>query len=257
MTSLRRALVGLRGLLVDESTIAILEHLIMALIVLNTAVVALGTVHSLTARYGSAFTTIEYVVIGVFTVEFVVRVAGRFHRREDWRDWLSALVDPYLLIDLLAILPVYVGLLRGARGLRTSGLFRVLRLFKLVRYFHGFEVLSRVVRRKRADLVASILLTGLLWILAASAIYYAEAGAQPRVFSSIPAAMWWAGTTITTVGYGDVYPITPLGRLLGVVVSLLGVGIAAVPSGILVTGFLEETGPPTETCPHCGRPLDE
>ena len=200
---------------------------------------------------------VEYVTVAAFTVEFVVRVSARLLAPPGDDGRLHGLADVYLLIDLLAILPVYVGLLRGAEGLGSSSLVRVLRLFKLARYFDGVEVIGRVVRRKRADLAASVFWTALLWLLAASSIYFAEAEAQPEAFSSIPAALWWAGVTITTVGYGDVYPITPLGRLLGVVVSLLGVGIAAVPSSILVSGFLEETGPPSESCPHCGRRLDE
>jgi len=230
---------------------------VLALIVVNTAAVVLGTVDPLARRYGDAFLAIEYVTVAAFTVEFVCRVSSRLLRPPGETGRLRRLVDVHLVIDLLAILPVYVGLARGAWGLGSSSIVRVLRLFKLARYFQGVEVLSRVVRRKRADLAASMFWTALLWLLAASSIYFAESEAQPAAFSSIPEALWWAGVTITTVGYGDVYPVTPLGRLLGVTVSLLGVGIAAVPSSILVSGFLEETGPSRDTCPHCGEPLDE
>lgn len=244
-------------MLAGERAVELYERLVLGLIVLNTAVVVLGTVDPLAARYGGAFDAVEALTVAAFTVEFAVRVAGRLARPPDGSGRLARLLDPYLAIDLLAILPVYVGLAHGARGLGSSSMVRVLRLFKLARYFQGVEVLARVARRKRADLAASVFWTALLWLLAASSIYFAEADAQPDAFSSIPKALWWAGVTITTVGYGDVYPVTPLGRALGVVVSLLGVGVAAVPSSILVSGFLEETGPARETCPHCGGELDE
>lgn len=240
-----------------RDTIELSERLVLALIVVNTAVVVLGTVDSLSARYGGAFLAIEYGTVAAFTVEFAARVWSRLRRPPDGTGRLRRFVDIHLLIDLLAILPVFVGLARGDYGLGSSSIVRVLRLFKLARYVQGVEVLLRVVRRKRADLAASVFWTALLWLLAASSIYFAETEAQPAAFSSIPEALWWAGVTITTVGYGDVYPITPLGRLLGVVVSLLGVGVAAVPSSILVSGFLEETGPARDTCPHCGGTLDE
>ncbi len=234
-----------------------MEHVILGLIGLNTAVVILGTVDPLAAQYGSVFHAIEYVTVGVFSVEFVVRVTHRLLGPANGQARWRRLLDPHLAIDLLAILPVFVGVVRGVETLGSSSLVRVLRLFKLARYVDGLAVLTRVVRRKRADLAASVIWTGLLWLLAASSIYFAESEAQPEVFSSIPAALWWAGITITTVGYGDVYPVTPLGRLLGVVVSLLGVGVAAVPSSILVSGFLEETGTDRSRCPHCGGDLDE
>lgn len=241
-----------------ESTIDAFEWLILALIVANTGAVVLGTVDPLARRYGTTFTAIEDVTVAVFTVEFAIRVATRLLRPTgDGRGRLRRLFDVHLLIDLLAILPVYVGVATGTERFGSSSMFRVLRLFKLVRYVHGIEILLTVVRRKRADLAASVFWTGLLWLLAASSMYFAESGAQPEAFSSIPKALWWAGITITTVGYGDVYPVTPLGQVLGMVASLLGIGVAAVPSSILVSGFLEETGPERNRCPHCGEQLDE
>lgn len=241
----------------SRHAIAVYERVILGLIVLNAAAVVLGTVDPLAARYGATFLALETVTVAVFTVEFGIRVVSRLGRPSGDAGRLDRLADPYLLVDLLAILPVYVGLARGVGGMGSSSLVRVLRLVKLVRYVSGVERLARVVRRKRADLAASVFWTVLLWLAAASAVYFAERGAQPDAFSSIPAALWWAGITITTVGYGDVYPVTALGRLLGVVVSLLGVGIAAVPSSILISGFLEETGQDRNRCPHCGERLDE
>jgi voltage-gated potassium channel len=253
----RRAVERASRAVVRTSTVDGVRRLVLALIVLNSVSVVFGTVDSLAARYGAAFHAVEVVAVAVFTVEFVVRIGSRLRRPADEAGRWRGLLDPYLLIDLLAILPVYVGVASGAGGLGSSSLVRLLRLFKLARYVDGLEVLVVVLRRKRADIAASAFGTALLWLLAASSVYYAESAAQPTAFSSIPQSLWWAGVTITTVGYGDVYPVTPLGRLLGVVVSLLGVGVAAVPSSILVSGFLEETGPEREACPHCGKHPDD
>ncbi|MFC4548780.1 MULTISPECIES: potassium channel family protein [Halorussus] len=237
----------------DERTATAVERSILALVVANTAAVVLGTVDSIALRYGGLLRAVECFAVGAFTAEFVARVTWRLARGGD----RSGLADPHLGVDLFAILPFYVGLATGVGGLGSSSLLRVLRLLKLVRYFDGVDLLVRVLRRKRADLVASAFATTLLWLLAASSVYFAEHEAQPEAFSSIPAALWWAGMTITTVGYGDVYPVTPLGRSLGVVVSLLSLGVAAVPSSILVSGILEETGSKPERCPHCGRRREE
>ena len=112
---------------------------------------------------------------------------------------------------------------------------------------------------KRAELTVTVTLLAVLLVLASSGVYFAEKSAQPEVFSSIPAAMWWAVATLTTVGYGDVYPITSAGKLLGAVVAILGIGMFALPTGILGAGFMEEIhrrkGVP-RTCPHCGEPIE-
>lgn len=253
MRRLRRIVERVDEAVAVERRAVVLERLILVLIAANTAAVVLETVDSFDHRYGGMLDAVEYFAVVVFTVEFVARVAGRLVREDDWR----AVADLHLALDALAILPFYVGLASGVGGLHSSSLVRVLRLLKLARYFDGIELFATVVRRKRTDLAVSVFGATFLWLLAACSVYFAEHEAQPEAFSSIPAALWWAGVTITTVGYGDVYPITPLGRLLGVAVSLLGVGIGAVPSSILVSGFLEETGPDREKCPHCGRRRDE
>ncbi|MFC7044368.1 ion transporter [Halobacteriaceae archaeon GCM10025711] len=257
MTAFRRHVERLARAAASETAVAFYERLVLALIVVNTAAVVLGTVDPLLNRYGDVFDAVEFVAVAAFTVEFVVRVGSRLARPSEGSGRLHQLLDPHLAVDLLAILPFYAGLAVGVGGLGSSSLVRVLRLSKLARYFEGDDLVVRVVRRKRADLAVSVFGIALLWLVAASSVYFAEHRAQPEVFSSIPEALWWAGVTITTVGYGDVYPVTPVGRLLGVVVALVGVGFAAIPSSILLSGILEETGPDRETCPHCGRRLDE
>ena len=135
------------------------------------------------------------------------------------------MATPYLVIDLLAILPFYVGVfVLDLRFLRALRLFRFLRLFKLTRYSNSLQSLGAVVRRKKADLIVTLSATLMLLLMASSTMYFVEKDAQPEAFSSIPAAMWWGVATLTTVGYGDVYPVTPVGKAVGAVIAALGVG---------------------------------
>ena len=129
------------------------------------------------------------------------------------------------------------------------------RAARLSRYFTGLRTLGGVLQAKRYELFTVMLVLMVLLILASSLMFFAEHDVQPEAFSSIPAAMWWTIVTLTTVGYGDVYPVTSMGRLLAGFIAILGIGFFALPAGILGSGFLEEVqrrqeGP--RVCPHCG-----
>ena len=131
---------------------------------------------------------------------------------------------------------------------------------RLGRYFTGIQTLGRVTRSKSGELATVVLLLGLLLLLASSLMFYAETQAQPEQFSSIPAAMWWAIVTLTTVGYGDVFPITAFGRAVAGVIAILGIGLFALPAGILGSGFLEEIqnrAYAPRLCPHCGEEIQD
>jgi voltage-gated potassium channel len=116
-----------------------------------------------------------------------------------------------------------------------------------------------VFKAKKEELIIGVCVVLVLLIFAASFIYAVEQEAQPEAFASIPAAMWWGVATLTTVGYGDVYPVTPLGKVFGAIIAMLGIGLFAVPAGILASAFAEELqrakGPQT-TCPHCGKTIE-
>ena len=136
------------------------------------------------------------------------------------------------IIDLLAILPAYINFFVHL-DLRYLRILRLFRLLKLTRYFVSLQILLRVIKREKGSFQAVIFILLIMIIIAAAGVYVVENKAQPEVFSSIPASMWWAVVTLTTVGYGDVTPITPLGRFLGALITILGVGLAALPAGIL------------------------
>lgn len=144
------------------------------------------------------------------------------------------------------------------RFLRAMRLLRIFRIFKVGRYYDSLALITRVIRSRCEQLVISTFLVLICLIVSASLMYYAENHAQPNAFSSIPASMWWAVVTLTTVGYGDIYPITLSGRILASFISVLGIGLFALPTGILASGFTDEMKSSTEdnsVCPHCGSKI--
>jgi voltage-gated potassium channel len=130
---------------------------------------------------------------------------------------------------------------------------------KFVRYVHAVEIIGTVIRRKRHQLATSFLFVFFMLIIISTLMYEVENAVQPEVFTSIPHTMWWAVATLTTVGYGDIYPITALGKILAALSAVTGIGLVAIPTGILASGFseiaaLEDSGT-GNVCPHCGKPL--
>jgi len=235
--------------------------LLTALIILNVAAAILETVEAIHGRYAGAFRAFERFSITVFSLEYLLRLwsctsGTTFAARS--RDRALYVVTPLALIDLAAIVPAFIpgdGL--DLRFVRAVRLLRLARSLKLVRYTDALRTLGAVLRDKRAELALTLFVAVIVLVCAAGGIYFAEREAQPDAFSSIPAAMWWAVTTLTTVGYGDVYPITVLGKLFGAVVAVTGVGLFALPTGILAGGFAEEMQRRRvpRVCPHCGKAL--
>lgn len=247
---------------------------LLLLIALNVTAMVLGTVPSMYAAAPVVFRRFEAISMVIFTVEYALRVwsctaspcfAGPLTGR------LRFMTTPLALIDLLAVLPFWLPALGvDLRVMRAVRLSRAFRLLKLGRYSTIMQTIGRVLTRKHPDLLTSLLMMGLLLLLAATLVYYAEHHAQPALFSSIPATMWWGITTLTTVGYGDMYPITTLGRMLGAVVMILGIGMFALPAGILGAAFVDDLKrhqpKPTSkqtprhisirSCPHCGARID-
>lgn len=237
---------------------------LLLLIVLNIIAVVLESIASLATRYARAFDLFEYVSIGIFSIEYFARLwsctADPRFAHPLWGR-LRFARSPMALVDLLAILPFYLYFVHAdLRVIRIFRLFRLARLAKFGRYSAAAIVLVRVLRAKREELVLTISLVFLLGVVFASLAYYAEFQAQPDKFPDIPHALWWAFVTITTVGYGDVAPITPWGKVIGVATAFLGILMIALPTGVLGAAFVEELnrrGKPHLRCPHCGKPLDD
>jgi len=139
-------------------------------------------------------------------------------------------------------------------------IFRLFRVFRVSRYLKAFDLMQHVFRRKREELLISLVFVAFILVVTSCVMYFVEHEAQPKAFSSIPATMWWGMATLTTVGYGDIYPVTPLGKFLGSLIAILGVGLVALPAGILASGFSEEMAKRThhhqdEVCPTCGQEI--
>jgi voltage-gated potassium channel len=218
--------------------------LIGALIVVNVASVILESVEPIRIVYEPALWWIEQISTIVFSLEYTLRiwsavdrVNGRFHHPFWGR--LSYARQFFSVIDLLAILPGILGLF-GAWDLRVLRLMRLLRMLKLSRHSTTFSLLWAVFREEASAIGAVLFILLLTLIISGSLMYMIEGEAQPAVFSSIPAAMWWAIETLTTVGYGDMVPATPLGKIVGGVVSITGIGTLALFSGILTVSFMDQ-----------------
>lgn len=232
-----------------------------ALIVLNVLAVILETVPGLNASFGDRFAQFEAFSVVVFSVEYVLRVWSctvdpRY--RGSVKGRLRFIVSPMAVVDLAAIVPAYLpgDVFLDLRYARAVRLIRMFRALKAARYSRSVQTFTNVFRERESDLLLIAWLLGLMLILSSSSMYFAEHAAQPGVFSSIPAAMWWGMVTLTTVGYGDVYPVTPVGKFLGAVIALIGIGFFALPAGILASGFAEEVqkrrARRKRTCPNCG-----
>jgi voltage-gated potassium channel len=215
---------------------------LVTLILVNVAAAVLDSMPAM-APYRHIFRVIENVSLVVFAIEYVVRLwVSVEHPRSrglaPWRARLAYAVTPGAIIDLVALAP-FVLQLFGDFNLRVLLLARLLRLFKLARYSTGFQALFEALRRERHALLACLLILFSVVLVFAALMYTVERDAQPAVFGSIPQAMWWAMETVTTVGYGDVIPQTPLGRIIGGLTMIAGIVMLALPVAIIATSFAE------------------
>ena len=223
----------------------VVNGFIIILIFLNAIAFAADTVPELAGRYRWEFAAFNAFSVIVFTVEYALRIWSAVEipmlsRLPRWQARLRYAMRPMMIIDLLAFLPWYLHWLYPL-DLRLLRVFRLFRLLMLVRYSPALQTLGRVVADEYRALLGGLLVILILLLFASSGMYLIERHMQPDKFGSIPQAAWWALATLTTVGYGDVVPVTPLGKMLGGVVMLLGVGMIALPVAIIATGFSQES----------------
>jgi len=221
------------------------DTFMILLILANVAAFTLATLPGVAERYGPQLRAFDAVSILVFTIEYGLRLwVCTEHLPYQGKNPLVARLrfaaTPAMIIDLLVIAPFYVALFTPSIDLRVLRIFRLLRLFKLMRYSPALDTLGNVLMSERRALLGSLVVMSGVLMVAATAIYLAEGQRPGSPFATIPGSMWWAITTLTTVGYGDVVPTTPLGRLIGGLVMILGLGMYALPIGIIATGFAQE-----------------
>lgn len=246
-----------------DSPARYIQCLVLALIMLSTAAMIFETLPSM-AGMSNLFRTIEVVAITFFTTEYVLRIwscSAQMKYSNGLIGTLKFIISPMALIDLLAILPFYLTFLPiDLRFVRMFRIMRILRLAKLARYSEALNRLGHVVADKRYELSVTLFIGFILLVVFSCLVYFAENPAQPERFTSIPATMWWAIATLTTVGYGDLYPITPVGKLAGAVVAITGIGMFALPTGILGAAFVEALSSnqlieQSNVCQQCGHSL--
>lgn len=224
-----------------------LNAVIVALVFLSLLMLALETEPVLQAvpAWQVAFSIFNVFVLTAFATEYVLRVwvAGDDPRYGGAGGRLKYMTRPYAVADLIAFLPELIILLIGSGvPLFFLRVLRLARLIKIVRFIPAFEALGQALRRSAVQLVTSLALALTLVYVAAVLLYFVEGvgGAQQEDFASIPRAVWWAVATLPTVGYGDVYPVTPFGRVCAGVIAVAGIGVVALPAGIFASAFSDE-----------------
>jgi voltage-gated potassium channel len=251
-----------------------LDFFIVSLIILSVVAIILESFEEIKLAYGIWLNWFEAFSVGIFSTEYLLRFWTadlKYPHLSKVGARLKFMCSPMGLIDLLAILPFYLPIFFkfDLRFFRILRVFRLLRIFKLRRYSNSLDTIIRILAEKRFELVLSVLFVSVLLIFSASLMYSVEHEVQPERFPDIVSTLWWSVATLTTVGYGDVYPITGLGKLFGGFTALLGIGMLALPTAIISAAFVEAMEIQKEQkrqaqkdysfkyCPHCGKSLKE
>lgn len=248
------------------------EISLIVLILVNVCLVIADT-FNLPSSVQAVSSHVEVVSVIIFTIEYALRIWTADLLYPD-RKWISSklryVFSFMALIDLLAILPFYLPFIFpiDLRVLRMLRIIRLFRVFKINRYTNALSSIAKVFRSKKSELLSSVFVVLLLMIVASVLMFSIENKAQPDNFRNAFDALWWAFATLTTVGYGDIYPVTVLGKILSTVIAVLGIGLVAVPTGIISAGFMESMDKSEEDekegdedtdeikyCPYCGRRL--
>lgn len=239
------------------------DYTILFLIILTVIAVILESYQTLSIRYKEAFEVFEIVSVTVFTVEYILRLWTadiKYNKYNMIMARIKFVISFMALIDLFAILPFYLPMILpfDLRFLRIIRLTRVFRIFKLNRYSRALNLIGKVFKEKKEELFATVFIMLFVIMISSTLIYYIEYDLQPEAFPNIIASFWWAIATLTTVGYGDVYPITGLGKLLASIIAVSGIGLVALPTGIISSGFMSEIKQGTDkVCPKCGERIED
>lgn len=228
------------------------DILLLVVILFSVALVMLESVPAINAKYHATLVILEWIVTAIFTIEYALRM---YCVRKPWRYFFSF----YGIIDLLSILPTYLGILypstKYLSSIRILRLFRIFRIFGLTHFMRGGSVLLIALRQSRAKIVVFLSFIILIVVVIGSMMFVIESKHPESGFTSIPISIYWAVVTLTTVGYGDIAPVTSIGKFLASVVMIIGYGVIAVPTGIVSSEMTRTKipDPPknTQICPHC------
>jgi voltage-gated potassium channel len=233
---------------------------IILLIVLNVIAVTASSFNSFQSAHNVLLHRFEVTSVIIFTIEYLLRVwTAAYKFPESKHPYCKYIFSAGAVIDLAAILPFYLPFVTGVdlRFLRILRLLRMFRIFKLGRYSESMAIIGRVMKKEKEKLITTVVLTIIMIFMASTVMYYVENPAQPEVFTDIIETTWWSIATFTTIWLGDIYPITIAGKICGGVISLLGIMLIALPSGIICSGFMNELEKDKKTvCPHCGKEIE-
>lgn len=261
------------------------NYFLMVLIILSVGEMALETDETIFNEYKYYFNVFDLFTVMVFSAEYIIRIvtAHLNPKNKGKTRWQS--IKDYIfsfagIVDLLSILPFYVNDIKfDSRVVKTLRLFRFLRVFKMARYNESMKDIVDVIRAKSSEIGVIMGLIMIIMIISSFIMFYAEHKDNSEQFPNVLSCLWWAIVTMTTIGYGDVYPITVWGKVVGSIMAILGIGLVAMPTGIISAGFLEkidekkkkaekeeaEKEKPKEEiteenkkhyCPYCGKRLD-
>ena len=233
----------------NKTGLSVLNSFIIGLVLLSFLALALETEETIGPAWRQGIDHLNLFIVVVFAIEYAVRlwVAGEDPRYRGIKGRLRYMMTPYAITDLIAFLPELLWIIFTPAGVGDDVLIvlrvlRLARLVKLARFVPAFDVLGATVARAGTQLLTTLAMALALVYVSAVALYFIEGvgGQQQEGFSSIPRALWWAIVTLTTVGYGDVYPVTALGRIFAAIISLAGIGVVALPAGVFASAFSDE-----------------
>ncbi len=221
------------------------DFLITGIIVVNLVVAVLSTFQEISAAYGPLLDAIEAVTSVCFLADYALRLIGAkyIYRKGSEARSLAAYVFSFSgIVDLLSFLPWFLPIFfpAGAVAFRMFRVVRIFRLFRITTYYDSLNAIAEVIVGKKQQLLSSVFIILVLMLASSLCMYSVEHDAQSDVFRNAFSGVWWSVSTLLTVGYGDIYPITTLGRLLGAAITFLGVGMVAIPTGIISAGFVEQ-----------------
>ncbi len=244
----------------------IFDTIVICIIIINVVSIIAYT-FTLPDHMIALLNKIELISVIFFTIEYILRIWTAdltYPNLSPAKARLKYLKSFMALIDLVSILPFYLPFIfpSSLLVLRSLRAIRLLRIFKFNRYVTALSSIGQVFKENKHQLISSIIILALLMIIASVLMYNVESEAQPEVFSNAFSSLWWIVTTLTTIGYGDIYPVTTLGKILSEVISLLGVAIVAIPTGIISAGFIEQNNKKDKDCnkkycPYCGKNLND
>lgn len=216
-----------------------------AAILLNLSVTILYTFEEIRVPYGHILGLIEQITLAFFIVDYFFRIwTAKFQYKAfpEWKAVLKYMTSLNGMVDLLSFLPEYLPIFfpGGTIAFRMVRIVRIFRLFRINYYFDSLSVIIAVLKNRKQQLISSVFIIGVLMLASSLCMYSLEHEAQPEVFNNAFSGIWWAASSLLTVGYGDIYPITTLGKIFGIFITFLGVGVVAIPTGIISAGFVEQ-----------------